>query len=226
MRRTCPARWPGQLPHGTKADGNLDISEWIPVKDQKKMDRFIHLALVAATEAVEDSGWMPETEEDRWATGVMIGSGIGGLQTIYDGALLVAQGKARRLSPFFIPSALINLASGTCLDQIRLQGAEPFGGYGLRHRRACARRRGAADHAGRCRRDGRRRRRGHGLRTRHCRILRVPRPVHRVQRRAGTAPRARGTRTATASSWARARPWWCSRNTSTPRSAARTSTPR
>jgi 3-oxoacyl-[acyl-carrier-protein] synthase II len=76
------------------------------------MDRFIHLALVAATEAVEDSGWVPEAEEDRWATGVMIGSGIGGLQTIYDGALLVAQGKARRISPFFIPSALINLASG------------------------------------------------------------------------------------------------------------------
>jgi 3-oxoacyl-[acyl-carrier-protein] synthase II len=76
------------------------------------MDRFIHLALVAGTEAVEDSGWMPESEEDRCATGVMIGSGIGGLQTIYEGSLLVGQGKARRLSPFFIPSALINLASG------------------------------------------------------------------------------------------------------------------
>ena len=76
------------------------------------MDRFIHLALVAATEAVEDSGWSPETEDDRCATGVMIGSGIGGLQTIYDASLLVASGRARRLSPFFIPSALANLASG------------------------------------------------------------------------------------------------------------------
>jgi 3-oxoacyl-[acyl-carrier-protein] synthase II len=102
----------GQIPHGTKADGNLDIGEWVPIKDQKKMDRFIHLALVAATEAVEDSGWVPEQDEDRWATGVMIGSGIGGLQTIYEGSLLIAQGKARRLSPFFIPAALINLASG------------------------------------------------------------------------------------------------------------------
>ena len=102
----------GQLPLGTKADGNLDISEWIPVKDQKKMDRFIHLAMVAGTEAVEDSGWLPETEEDKCASGIMIGSGIGGLQTIYEASLLLQQGKARRLSPFFIPSALINLASG------------------------------------------------------------------------------------------------------------------
>jgi 3-oxoacyl-[acyl-carrier-protein] synthase II len=110
--KDLPCKVAGQVPQGTKADGKLDIAEWIPVKDQKKMDRFIHLALVAGTEAVEDSGWMPESEEDRCATGVMIGSGIGGLQTIYEGSLLVGQGKARRLSPFFIPSALINLASG------------------------------------------------------------------------------------------------------------------
>jgi 3-oxoacyl-[acyl-carrier-protein] synthase II len=110
--KDMPCKVAGQIPHGTKADGNLDIGEWVPIKDQKKMDRFIHLALVAATEAVEDSGWVPEQDEDRWATGVMIGSGIGGLQTIYEGSLLIAQGKARRLSPFFIPAALINLASG------------------------------------------------------------------------------------------------------------------
>ncbi|MBV9735024.1 MAG: beta-ketoacyl-ACP synthase II, partial [Acidisphaera sp.] len=107
-----PAKIAGQVPQGTRADGRLDISEWIPVKDQKKMDRFIHLALVAATEAVEDSGWTPEGEEDRCDTGVMIGSGIGGLKTIYDASIQVNEGKARRISPFFIPSALINLASG------------------------------------------------------------------------------------------------------------------
>jgi 3-oxoacyl-[acyl-carrier-protein] synthase II len=78
----------------------------------KKMDRFIHLGLVAATEAVEDSGWTPAGEEDRCATGVMIGSGIGGLQTIFEASIQVHEGRARRLSPFFIPSALINLASG------------------------------------------------------------------------------------------------------------------
>ncbi len=102
----------GQVPQGAKAEGKLDLAEWIPVKDQKKMDRFIHLAMVAGTEAVENSGWTPETEEDRCATGVMIGSGIGGLPAIYEASVQVYQGKARRLSPFFIPSALINLASG------------------------------------------------------------------------------------------------------------------
>ncbi len=107
-----PTRIAGQVPAGTKAEGKLDMAEWIPVKDQKKMDRFIHLGLVAATEAVEDSGWVANTEEDQWATGVMIGSGIGGLQSIYEASLQVAEGKARRLSPFFIPSALINLVSG------------------------------------------------------------------------------------------------------------------
>ncbi len=106
------AKIAGQVPVGTRAEGKLDISEWIPVKDQKKMDRFIHLAVVAAIEAVEDSGWVPKDEDARCATGVMIGSGIGGLGTIYEASVLVSQGKHRRLSPFFIPSALINLASG------------------------------------------------------------------------------------------------------------------
>jgi len=107
-----PAKIAGTIPLGPKSEGKLDLAEWIPIKDQKKMDRFIHFALVAATEAVEDSGWTPETEEERCATGVMIGSGIGGLETIFEASTLVLQGKARRLSPFFIPSALINLASG------------------------------------------------------------------------------------------------------------------
>jgi 3-oxoacyl-[acyl-carrier-protein] synthase II len=102
----------GHVPPGGRAEGKLDIAEWIPTKDQKKMDRFIQLALVAASEAVANSGWEPTEEEDRCATGVMIGSGIGGLGTIYEASILVHEGKARRLSPFFIPSALVNLASG------------------------------------------------------------------------------------------------------------------
>ncbi len=110
--KDLPAKVAGQVPVGARADGRLDISEWIPVKDQKKMDRFIHLAMVAAIEAVEDSGWAPEDEDERCATGVMIGSGIGGLGTIYEASVMVYTGKTRRLSPFFIPSALINLASG------------------------------------------------------------------------------------------------------------------
>jgi 3-oxoacyl-[acyl-carrier-protein] synthase II len=107
-----PAKVAGQIPLGLKCDGRLTVSEWIPIKDQKKMDRFIQYAMVAATEAVEDSGWLPDSDDDRCATGVMIGSGIGGLETIYDASILINSGKARRLSPFFIPSALINLASG------------------------------------------------------------------------------------------------------------------
>ncbi|MBU2654449.1 beta-ketoacyl-ACP synthase II [Acidomonas methanolica] len=107
-----PAQVAGEVPEGPTAEGGFTLSDWVPPKEQKKMDRFIHLGLAAAIQAVEDSGWTPETEEDRCATGVMIGSGIGGLQTIYDASLTVAEGRARRLSPFFIPSALINLVSG------------------------------------------------------------------------------------------------------------------
>jgi len=107
-----PAQVAGEVPEGPTDAGGLTLADWVPVKDQKKMDRFIHLGMVAAIQAVEDSGWKPESEDERCATGVMIGSGIGGLQTIYDASLTVASGKARRLSPFFIPSALINLISG------------------------------------------------------------------------------------------------------------------
>jgi 3-oxoacyl-[acyl-carrier-protein] synthase II len=107
-----PAKVAGEVPAGLKADGALDLSEWIPVKDVKKMDRFIQLGMVAAIEAVEDSGWVPQNEEERCSTGVMIGSGIGGLQSIYEASVQVHEGKVRRLSPFFIPSALINLVSG------------------------------------------------------------------------------------------------------------------
>jgi 3-oxoacyl-[acyl-carrier-protein] synthase II len=110
--KDLPAKIGGLVPKGSRAEGGLDLAEWIPVKDQKKMDPFIQFAMVAAQEAVEDSGWAPETEEDRDATGVMIGSGIGGLQTIYEASQTVASGRIKRLSPFFIPSALVNLASG------------------------------------------------------------------------------------------------------------------
>jgi 3-oxoacyl-[acyl-carrier-protein] synthase II len=117
-----PAKIAGQVPVGTKAEGKLDVNEWVPVKDQKKMDRFIQLALVAAAEAVEDAGWLPQDEEARCRTGVMIGSGIGGLPTIYEASQLISQGKSRRISPFFIPSALINLASGHVSIRYGLKG--------------------------------------------------------------------------------------------------------
>ena len=116
------AKIAGQVPSGGRATGGLDVTEWIPAKDVKKLDRFMQLGIVAASEAMEDCGWLPETEAERCAAGVMIGSGIGGLQSIYEGSVLVHEGKARRMSPFFIPSALINLASGHVSIKYGLKG--------------------------------------------------------------------------------------------------------
>ncbi|MDR3522213.1 MAG: beta-ketoacyl-ACP synthase II [Acidocella sp.] len=116
------AKIAGQVPNGPRSEGKLDLSEWMPVKDVKKMDRFIHFGLVAASEAIEDSGWIPQTEEEKYVSGVMIGSGIGGLSAIYEASILVHEGKAKRLSPFFIPSALINLISGQVSIKYGLKG--------------------------------------------------------------------------------------------------------
>ena len=116
------AKIAGQVPAGKAADGGLDLSEWIAVKELKKMDRFIHLGIAAASMAIEDSGWVPQTEEDKYVSGVMIGSGIGGLQTIYDASITVHEGRAKRLSPFFIPAALINLVSGQVSIKYGLKG--------------------------------------------------------------------------------------------------------
>jgi 3-oxoacyl-[acyl-carrier-protein] synthase II len=107
-----PARIAGQVPPGDTATGGFNADDYVPPKDQRKMDRFIVYAMGAAHQAVEDSGWKPEDEEGRRRTGVMIGSGIGGLETIYDGSITLKEKGPRRMSPFFIPSALINLASG------------------------------------------------------------------------------------------------------------------
>ena len=107
-----PAKVGGQVPRGETSSGLFNADDWVPPKDQRKMDEFIVFALTAATQAVEDSGWKPERDEDRDRTGVLIGSGIGGLKTIHDTSLVLAEKGPRRVSPFFIPSALINLASG------------------------------------------------------------------------------------------------------------------
>lgn len=92
------------------ADFNAD--SYIEPKEQRKMDRFIQFAMAAAQEAVEDSGWKAETDEDQFRTGVMIGSGIGGLSTIYETSGTLKEQGPRRVTPFFIPATLINLASG------------------------------------------------------------------------------------------------------------------
>jgi 3-oxoacyl-[acyl-carrier-protein] synthase II len=102
----------GLIPYGDEGEGRFNPDDVVPKKDQRKMDDFIVGALAAAEEAIEDSGWTPDDEEALWRTGVMIGSGIGGLQWIARGAVTIEKGGPRKLSPFFIPAALINLASG------------------------------------------------------------------------------------------------------------------
>jgi len=107
-----PAKIAGQVPSGASADGGFDPDEWVEPKEQRKIDRFILLGIAAAHQAVVDSGWQPADDESRNRTGVMIGSGIGGLTTIYEASLVLKERGPRRISPFFIPSALINLISG------------------------------------------------------------------------------------------------------------------
>ncbi len=93
-------------------DGAFNVNLFVPVKEQKKMDQFIYYGIAAATEAVKDSGWVPETEEDRYRTGVLIGSGIGGLGTMFEASKTLMEKGPKRMSPFCIPAMLINLASG------------------------------------------------------------------------------------------------------------------
>ncbi len=117
-----PSKIAGEVPRGDTASGLLNADDHVSPKDQRKMDRFIVLAIAAAHEAVADSGWTPTDEEARERTGVMIGSGIGGLPAIYDGSVVLHEKGPRRISPFFIPASLINLASGHVSIQYGFKG--------------------------------------------------------------------------------------------------------
>ena len=101
----------GQVPFGAEK-GQYNVSYYIAPKEQKKMDQFIHFAVSAAIQAVEDSGWKPEDEESQCRTGTILSSGIGGLTNIMNMSHTLEEKGPRRVSPFFIPSCLINLASG------------------------------------------------------------------------------------------------------------------
>ena len=108
-----PCKIAGQIP--TKIDdteGGLNIDDWIEPREFKRIDRFIAYGLISATQAVTDSGWVPLNEHDKNRTGVILGSGIGGLETISNTTELLNLKGPRKVSPFFIPSALINLLSG------------------------------------------------------------------------------------------------------------------
>ncbi len=107
-----PARIAAQVPRGETAAGLFNADDWVPAKDQRKMDGFIVYAMAAAAQAVEDAEWTPGSDYERERTGVMIGSGIGGLSGITEGGFTLKERGPRRLSPFFIPANLINLAAG------------------------------------------------------------------------------------------------------------------
>ena len=101
-----------EVKHGDGSNRTFNPDDWMEPKEQRKVDDFILYGVAAATQAVEDSGWKPEDEDSRCRTGVMIGSGIGGLNSIAETAVLIKERGPRRVSPFFIPGALINLVSG------------------------------------------------------------------------------------------------------------------
>ncbi|XXK32774.1 beta-ketoacyl-ACP synthase II [Rhodobacteraceae bacterium nBUS_24] len=101
-----------EVPLGDGTDDSFNSDDWMQPKERRKVDDFILYGIAAAEQAVRDSGWMPEDEQSRLRTGVMIGSGIGGLNSIAETALLIHERGPRRVSPFFIPGALINLISG------------------------------------------------------------------------------------------------------------------
>jgi 3-oxoacyl-[acyl-carrier-protein] synthase II len=110
------------IPRGEKADGKFNPNDWMEPKEQRKVDDFIIYAMAAAQQAIEDSGFVADTPEKQETTGVLIGSGIGGLPGIAETALLLQEKGPRRVSPFFIPGRLINLASGYVSIKHKLKG--------------------------------------------------------------------------------------------------------
>ncbi|MGA0777632.1 MAG: beta-ketoacyl-ACP synthase II [Gemmobacter sp.] len=108
----CATTYACEIPLGDGTGGTFNADDWMDPKDRRKVDDFILYGIAAAVQAVRDSGWEPRTTEEAERTGVMIGSGIGGIATIAETALLIAEKGPRRVSPFFIPGSLINLISG------------------------------------------------------------------------------------------------------------------
>ena len=117
-----PCQIAAQVPRGDGSDGTFNADQWMEPKEQRKVDDFILFAVAAATQALEDANWRPTTYEDQIASGVLIGSGIGGLGGIYETSLVLKEKGPRRVSPFFIPGRLINLAGGYVSIQHGLKG--------------------------------------------------------------------------------------------------------
>ncbi len=117
-----PCRIACSPPRGDGSDGTYNPDQWMEPREQRKVDEFIVFAMAAATQALRDAGWKPASYEDQISTGVMIGSGIGGIGGIFDASVVLDQKGPRRLSPFFIPGRLANLASGYVSIEHGLKG--------------------------------------------------------------------------------------------------------
>jgi 3-oxoacyl-[acyl-carrier-protein] synthase II len=111
-----------RIPLGDHADGKFNPDEWMDVKDQRKVDPFIVYAMAAATQAIQDAGVEPKTEEEKHRIGTLIGSGIGGIGGIYETSITLHEKGPRRVSPFFIPGRIINMASGNVSIRFGLKG--------------------------------------------------------------------------------------------------------
>jgi len=117
-----PAKIGCSIPRGDRAEGAYDPDQWMEPKEQRKVDEFIAFAMCAARQALDDAGWRPTNYQDQINTGVMIGSGIGGIEGIAETAIVLKERGPRRVSPFFIPGRLINLASGYVSIEFGLKG--------------------------------------------------------------------------------------------------------
>jgi 3-oxoacyl-[acyl-carrier-protein] synthase II len=117
-----PVRFACQIPRGDGSGDTYNPDQWMAPKDQRKFDPFIIFAMCAVRQALDDAGWRPTSYEDQVATGVLIGSGIGGIEGIAETALVLKERGPRRISPFFIPGRIINLASGCASIEFGLKG--------------------------------------------------------------------------------------------------------
>ena len=117
-----PVRFACQIPRGDGSGATYNPDQWMAPKDQRKFDPFIIFAMCAVRQALDDAGWRPTSYEDQVATGVLIGSGIGGIEGIAETALVLKERGPRRVSPFFIPGRIINLASGCASIEFGLKG--------------------------------------------------------------------------------------------------------
>jgi 3-oxoacyl-[acyl-carrier-protein] synthase II len=117
-----PAKIACPVPYGDGSNDTFNPDHFLEPKEQRKVDRFIVLAMAAADEALKDSGWDPQTYDEQVRSGVLVGSGIGGLMGIQNATMVIEEKGPRRLSPFFIPSCLINLASGQISIKYGLKG--------------------------------------------------------------------------------------------------------